>query len=61
MEGLAVQRASVDIDGTGKVDLGRTEALDVRISGFGRVGYHGTPTLNVQRSGFGKVVSLDGR
>ena len=53
--GLPVERASVDFDGAGTVDVHATDALDVRLRGVGRVTYAGTPKVSRDIGGLGSV------
>jgi hypothetical protein len=55
LEGLAAERASVTISGSGDARLAVSRALDVHISGSGDVSYRGDPEVKKDISGSGTL------
>lgn len=57
--GLQLQRADVEINGTGNARLSVSDYLKVRIAGAGKVEYRGNPRLDYSASGSGNLIHLD--
>lgn len=55
--GLQARKGTVEIKGSGDVEVFVEEELDVNISGSGNVYYKGAPEINVRISGSGEVVN----
>jgi putative autotransporter adhesin-like protein len=53
---LPVERATVEISGSGDIEVDATRTLDVRISGSGSVAYHGNPEVKKSISGSGGLI-----
>lgn len=56
---LEVDRAKINITGSGDVEIRVITDLDVRISGSGDVEYKGNPSVDVNISGSGRVVDAN--
>ncbi len=56
---LVVEKADINISGSGDASVQVTDVLDVRISGSGDVYYKGHPTLNVNITGSGDVIDAN--
>ncbi|MEZ4990371.1 MAG: head GIN domain-containing protein [Saprospiraceae bacterium] len=56
---LEVNRAKINISGSGDAEITAIDELDVRISGSGDVKYKGNPSIDVTISGSGRVVDAN--
>jgi hypothetical protein len=56
-DNLQATTASINVSGSGNVDVNVTDSLDVRVSGSGTIRYSGNPTVSQNISGSGRVVA----
>jgi hypothetical protein len=56
---LEVNRAEINISGSGDAEVNVIDELDIRISGSGDVKYKGNPSIDVTISGSGRVVDAN--
>lgn len=53
--GLKAKRAKVEINGSGRVTVNASDALDAEINGSGNIRYIGSPTIKQEVSGSGHI------